>query len=106
MMYNKFKNGSPHTEKVNNAVATTCFGLNNILYCTAHWIYALKFWVISFKMVNVQENKPPSKRFENLVAFLYYGIMLVNIIVPIYEAVNQGLGLKHFNLSFQLLIYI
>jgi len=106
MMYNQITGDPSQPERVNNAVATTSFGLNNILYCTAHWIYAMKYWVISFNMVNVLENKPPSKKFEYVVAVLYYGLMLLNILVPIYEAVNQGLDLGHYNLSFQLLIYI
>ena len=63
MMYTKMTSYSNHTELVGNAVATIFYGLNNILYCTAHWIYVMKCWVISLKIANTQENKPHSERF-------------------------------------------
>jgi hypothetical protein len=105
-MYNQITGDPSQPERVNNAVATTSFGLNNILYCTAHWIYVMKCWVVSLKMVDTLENKLPSERFENFVAVLYYAVMLLNIVLPVYEAVNEGLALGRYNLSFQLLIYI
>ena len=69
-----------------------------MFYCAAHWIFAVKYWIISYKLgggTHLQLSK-------NVYAF----VLVINIIVPVFFAVEAGMVLKNFDLSYQLLIFI
>ncbi len=39
-----------HKMTVCNAFEFTFLGLYYVLYCVAHWVFAMKYWVIACKM--------------------------------------------------------
>ena len=50
--YHNFEEDPSNTKKIQtyNALAFTCLGLYYLLYCVVHWIFAVKYWVISYTM--------------------------------------------------------
>lgn len=72
--------------KVINAVWFTFLCLYYVLFCAAHWIFCMKYWVIAIKMETIQAVAPHSNK--NFHCILFYGILLLNVVLPIYEAVE------------------
>ena len=90
--------------KVFNALEFIFLGLYYVLYCVAHWVFAMKYWVITCKMEIIENGGLESKLQEQIYKVLYYGIIFLNIAIPIYEAVEEGMDLPRFSLSFYFLI--
>ena len=45
--YNSENLNDTHRNKVFNALEFTFLGSFNVLYCVAHWVFAMKYWVTS-----------------------------------------------------------
>ena len=69
-----------------------------MFYCAAHWIFAVKYWIISYKLGGGTHLQ--------LARNVYAFVLLLNIIFPVFFAVEAGMVLKNFDLSYQLLIFI
>jgi hypothetical protein len=69
-----------------NALGFTFLCLYYMLFCVAHWIFCMKYWVIAVKMESIQAVAPQSN--ENFHRILYYGILILNVVLPIYESVE------------------
>ena len=72
--------------KVYNAISWTLVGLYYSLYCSAHWIFAMKYWITSYRL--------GKGRNLSLVNVVYYFILILNIAIPAFEAVAEGMDLK------------
>ena len=90
---------APHNEmRIINSLAYFFLGSYYILFCVAHWVFAMKYWIVSYKL-----NQGSYTKLVNSV--FYLGIVL-NTAFPIYEAVENGLLSAKFNLSYELLIFV
>ena len=87
-----------------NKINYTLLGLYYVLFCVPHWIFAFKYWIISFK-VSPSQLKTTNNHIT-LKNIIYYTILVLNIFIPVYEAICEGLDNKEFKLSFKLLILI
>lgn len=67
--------------------------------CSAHWIFAMKYWVISYKLAK-------GKRIL-LVNTIYYGVLLLNFLLPVFYSTTTGMNLDVVSsTAFQLVIWI
>ena len=89
-----------------NAVGFTFLCLYYVLFCVAHWIFCMKYWVIAVKMETIQAGAEQTKSSENFHSLLYYGILLLNVVLPVYEAVEGSRDLRGQAISFTLLIAV
>ncbi len=84
--------------EVYNAISFALFGLFNAFYCSAHWIFAMKYWTASYKL--------GQGKMIRIVNVVYYFILILNIAICVFEAVEEGMDLKYFELSYAMLVWI
>ena len=66
-------------------------------YCLAHWIFAARYWLITYQLHQ-------GKRIDIFIK-LYYIIGALNVAACAYNSIAGAWDLKKFNLSFQFVIY-
>ena len=69
-----------------------------MFYCAAHWVFAVKYWIISYKL--------GGGTYLTLANQIYVFVLVLNLLIPVFFAVEAGMDLKNFALSYQLLIFI
>ncbi len=106
--YHIFEEDPSNTKKIQtyNALAFTCLGLYYLLYCVAHWIFAVKYWVISYTMQIVQAGGVKSKVLERNFEILYYVGLALNVFIVVVNAVAQEKDLQSLTFSDYLLVGI
>ena len=63
-----------------------------MLYCTAHWAFSMKYWIISYKL--------GQGKMLDLMNLIYYLVMALNIIIPIYAEIEQAVISEHWRVSY------
>ena len=77
--------------KVLNTISSSCFGVYYALFCSAHWIFAMKYWMASYML---GEGKKIL-----LVHVFYYFVLALNVAIPVFVGVAYGIN-KLFPLSY------
>ena len=85
-------------------------GISYVLFCTAHWVFAMKYFTISIKL-SLYYQFQPIKKYDSALASINYWMIFLNILIPILEAILEGLddptsNEVAFKTSFYLLIFI
>lgn len=75
-----------------NVACYISFALYYILYCTAHWIFAMKYWIISYRL--------GQGKMLALMNFFYNLVIVLNVAIPIYSAVEQGRNMQSWRVSY------
>ena len=70
---------------VYNAMGFFFFGLSNAFYCSAHWIFAMKYWTVSYRL--------GQGKMIRLVKVVYYLVLILNIAISVFVAVQEGMDL-------------
>ena len=84
--------------QVYNAISFASLGMYDVLYCSPHWIFAMKYWIVSYKLSEGKMIK--------LANFCYYFVLILNIAISVFVAVEEGMDLKLFDLAYSMLIWI
>ena len=87
-----------HKMAIYNALSFGSLGLYYWPFCSVHWMFAMKYWIISYKIAGGKKT--------NLANVAYYFVLLMNFAIPVFEAVEEGLDAKNFLASYQMLIWI
>jgi hypothetical protein len=64
------------------ALNSTLIGLYWQFYCSAHWIFAMKYWEISYRLGKGEKML--------LVNIVYYLVLFLNFAIPVYLLVLAG----------------
>ena len=56
-VYNTPNPSNAQKIKVSNALEFTSLGLYNVLYCCAHWVFAMKYWVTARQMETIENGR-------------------------------------------------
>lgn len=71
-------------EHLNNVVCYVNLGLYYILFCTAHWVFSMRYWIISYRL--------NQGKMLSLMNLFYYLMIAVNVIIPIYATIEMGIA--------------
>jgi len=66
--------------KVYNVLSYTCIGLHLLLYSVPHWIFAMKYWIVAYKL--------GEGKMIRMAKFFYYFFLFSNIAISIFAAVE------------------
>ena len=104
--YHTIKEDPGNVNKIQNfnALGFTCLGLYWLLFCVAHWIFAIKYWIISYTMEIVESGGHKSKLLERNFDILQYGGLLLNVAIAVVDAVAQGKDILSLHFSYYMLV--
>lgn len=96
---------NPQAEKVWNALAYSSLVGYTIPYLCVHWIFAMKYWVISNDMQKIEQNQEIKK--QSSLEFIYYFVLLINIGICLFLSIAEGFDIQNLiNPAFYLFIII
>lgn len=70
-------------------------GLYWIMFCCAHWVFSMRYWIVAYNLEYVANNnlqKPDSSRVLSIAHWVYYINLVPNICLPIYLAAELWAG--------------
>ena len=67
-------------------------------YCSAYWIFAMKYWVISYKLSK-------GERMLLVGIFDYLGLFL-NFAIPVYMVVLIFMRSEYVKIAFEILVWL
>jgi uncharacterized membrane protein len=65
-------------------------GVSYVLFCVSHWVFAMKYWSISFKL-DLHYQFVSTKKYDHMLSRVNYCMIFLNILIPILEAIFEGL---------------
>jgi len=74
--------------QVYDIIGYVFYGISNSSYCSAHWIFSMKYWTVSYKL--------SQGKMIRLVNFFYYFVLVLNIGISVFVSVEGGMDLNKF----------
>jgi len=69
-----------------------------MLYCCAHWIFAGRYWIASYCL--------GEGKYISLVNAFYYFVLLLNFTICVFFAIEWGMNLNEYKLSYAMMVWI
>jgi hypothetical protein len=71
-------------------MAFASLGISYLLFCVSHWVFAMKYWSISLKL-DLHYQCLSIKKYDDMLSRVNYSMILLNITIPIFLAIFEGL---------------